>query len=420
MESSMKLRSYIRKAFILGMIFLGACSRGGTAEGGGENGDGSAVAEKPRNGDIIELVLIRSYTKDEVEEAVTPFFGDYRHRPMKYGVRYYKLRYASSDYDMSGAEITAQLFIPESEVQVESPMYVFGSGTTGISDTCAPSLEQPEVRRWGWYKQNMLAYAGLGFTAVIPDYLGFNDIARPQRYFSKEAEAHVMLDAVRAVSQFYTVADTGVPGVELDGRVFAAGYSQGGHAAFAAADLQPEYAPEITLTGLIGYGSTNDIEALFREGVCYAPDIIYTFMKMYGTDTLDPADYLNPVYVDSFEEDTSYQCVDQFQKYYGFDAKHLFNADFYEALFGGTVESGYPVLYDYIKKNNTGLTGHGLPALIIQGEKDFIVTSETQTVFVDGLRAKGSEVSYHILEGVTHKYTRMAGFSYSVDWMTGF
>ena len=115
------------------------------------------------------------------------------------------------------------------------PVLVFGSGTTGIADAGAPSLEQPEVRRLGWYTANMLAYAAQGFIEIFPDYIGFNDPARPQRYFSKAAEGHVMLDAARAASSLASAPGTPV---RAAAKVFAAGYSQGGHAAFSAADLR--------------------------------------------------------------------------------------------------------------------------------------------------------------------------------------
>lgn len=70
----------------------------------------------------------------------------------------------------------------------------------------------------------MLAYAGLGYIVIFPDYLGFNDSDRPQRYFSKLAEGHVMLDAVRAVFRFFES-----PGhaVRPSPAVFLTGYSQG-------------------------------------------------------------------------------------------------------------------------------------------------------------------------------------------------
>ena len=239
-------------------------------------------------GSILSVQALEVIQPAEIERLARSLFREagLSVPPMRYTVEAYRLRYLSTDYDRSPVEITAQFFVPRFLGKTARPVYVFGSGTTGIADSCAPSLEPPDVRRWGWYRQNMLAYAGLGFIVIFPDYLGFNDTDRPQRYFSKLAEGHVMLDAARAVFHFFEF-----PGyaVEPARAVFLAGYSQGGHAAFAGADLRSVYAPEVPLAGVIGYGSTNDIEMLFKEAPVYTPHILYTYSIMYGRDEIDPA-----------------------------------------------------------------------------------------------------------------------------------
>lgn len=371
-------------------------------------------------GDIVKIVENTSFSVDETEEAIIPFFENFRHEPMKYGVKSYNIQFISTDFDGSEAIIYAQVFIPDSLEAKEFPVYVFGSGTTGISDECAPSLEIPEERRWGWYKQNMLAYAGSGFITIFPDYLGFNDPDRPQRYFSKEAEGHVMLDSIRAIGNLYEMDQFSSLKATPADKVFTAGYSQGGHAAFAAADLYREYAPEIELTGVIGYASTNNIATLFREGVCYGAEIIYTYMKMYGEDKINPAEYLNSSFIPTFEEDASSMCVDVFQYYFSYDSKKLFNPDFYNALYGQTLAEDYPVLFKYMEMNNTGLSGHGIPAFVVQGGTDFIITTKSQDLFVEELKSLNSEVKYTVYDGIPHKYTRMAGFADSVIWMNSF
>ncbi|MBB6482379.1 lipase family protein [Spirochaeta isovalerica] len=381
------------------------------------------VAEEPQlplPGDITLVEKRKVYSLNETVEAVKPFIEDYAMEPLQYGVRTYHIRFVSTDFDGSQAIIHAQLFIPDTAVDEDFPLYVFGSGTTGISDACAPSFEVPELRRWGWYKQNMLAYGGSGFIAVFPDYLGFNDPDRPQRYFSKLAEGHVMLDSIRAVKNLFETEDFSSLKANLSGQTFTAGYSQGGHAAFAAADLLSEYAPEIDLTGVIGYASTNDIAALFREGVCYGAEIIYTYMKMYGEDKIDPADYLQERFLETFEEDASTMCVDVFQYYFGYDSKKLFNEDFYRSLYTDNLAEDYPVMHKYMAMNNTGLSGHGIPSFVVQGGTDFIITTASADIFVDGLRELGSEVKYEVYPGIPHKYTRMAGFADSIEWMRSF
>jgi pimeloyl-ACP methyl ester carboxylesterase len=344
----------------------------------------------------------------------TALFKHYKLPALSYGVDTYKLTFVSRDFDGTPATITALLYVPRLEQAAQLPVLVFGAGTTGIGDACAPSLEPSEGRHFGDYRDNMLAYAAMGIITILPDYLGFDDPTRPQRYFSRLAEGHVMLDAARAVRHFYDVA--GNAARPLD-KVFVAGYSQGGHAAFSAADLWQSYAPDVPLAGIIGFGATTDVEALLREGPAYGPLIFYTYSVMYGFQDVNPREYLTEQFARTLEQDVTTLCIDKFQTYYSYDSARVYAPPFRVALYRGDLGRVYTSLSRRLEENRAGLGGHGLPALIIQGAKDFIVTSATQKKFVDALRALASPVTYADLPGAAHKDVRQAGFRMSVDWI---
>ncbi len=370
--------------------------------------------ESTAAGSLITSVFIGSFPISEIEMLEQVLFKGYTVPIPRYPVDTYRIRFYSIDFDGSIAVITAELFVPRYAVRTERPILVFGSGTTGIADKCAPSLEQWEVRHFGDYRANMLAYAGQGFIVVFPDYLGFNDPDRPQRYFSKLAEGHVMLDSARAVFQDF---QTSTQVVKPLSKVFAAGYSQGGHAAFAAADLKKSYAPDVPLVGMIGFGGATDVETLLREGPAYAPFILYTYSIMYGSGDVDPSAVLLDRFVKTLTTDVDTLCVDQFQTYYGYDGSKLYRPEFHRALYAKQLAASYPSLVRRLTENNSGLSGHGLPALVLDGETDFIVTVASQLRFVDALRKLGSPVRYVVYSGVPHKGIRQAGFQESVDWM---
>ena len=365
-------------------------------------------------GGLITAVFIGSFPIPEIETLEQVLFKGYTTPPPRYPVDTYRIRFGSADFDGSGAVITAELFVPRYTARTERPVLVFGSGTTGIGDACAPSLEQWEVRHFGDYRANMLAYAGQGFIVVFPDYLGFNDPDRPQRYFSKLAEGHVMLDSARAVFQYFR---TGRQVVEPLPKVFVAGYSQGGHAAFAAADLWKSYAPDVPLAGAIGFGGATDVETLLREGPAYAPLIFYTYSVMYGSGDVDPAALLQDRFVKTLAADVNTLCIDQFQTYYGYDGSKLYRPEFHRALYARELAANYPSLARRLAENGTGLDGHGLPALVLDGGTDFIVTPASHLRFVEALRKAGSRVRCLAYQGVPHKGIRQAGFQESVDWM---
>jgi acetyl esterase/lipase len=205
--------------------------------------------------------------------------------------------------------------------------------------------------------------------------------------------------------------------VRPSGAVFLAGFSQGGHAAFAAADLRASYAPEVSLTGIVGFGSTNDVATLLKEGPCYAPYILYTYARLYPADGLDPRRFLQRPWADTLEADVERMGVDEAQAYYPLDPAKLYTPEFYRALFGGALGRDFPALAARLAENRSGLSSHGLPALVAQGLDDTVIRNPSQSLFVKELVAAGSPVQYARLKGIRHKNVRSAGFRLSVAWM---
>jgi acetyl esterase/lipase len=138
---------------------------------------------------------------------------------------------------------------------------------------------------------------------------------------------------------------------------------------------------------------------------------------MYGRERIDPSRYLQERWALTLEQDVERMCVDQFQAYYPFDGRRLYRPRLYAALDGGDLERHFPSLAEALQNNRSGLSGHGLPALIVQGDEDIIVWTQTQDRFVEELRKAGSEVRYLVFPGVRHRYTRPAGFEASLDWI---
>ena len=365
-------------------------------------------------GQILDVQEGALFSADQIRREAALLFEGFAGPEPVLPVATFRLRFRSTDADGSDATVYAQLFVPIPDTAQPMPIMVFGSGTTGVGDHCAPSRERPHLVRWGYYRANMLAYASRGFITIFPDYLGFNDAQRPQRYFSKLAEGYAMLDAARAAAQFF---DTHRGNARPAPQVFTNGYSQGGHAAFAAADLLQDYAPEVPLAGAIGIGTTNDVARLFREGPPYAPYIMYTYQQLYGAEEIDPARYLRAEYAGDLDEVVARMCVDAFQQHFPWEAAGLFRPEFRAALFDGTLADRFPALASRIAENNTGLTGHEIPGLILQGTEDWIARTASQTQFVEALRASGSAVRYIKMAGISHRHSRAAGFEASIEWM---
>jgi hypothetical protein len=155
---------------------------------------------------------------------------------------------------------------------------------------------------------------------------------------------------------------------------------------------------------------------LMQEAAYYSPYIIAAYRDMYG-DEIDPARYLQERFVRTFDEDIAEKCVKEMENYYPFYGEELFTPAFYDALHNGRLESEYPELYRRLDENLSGLDGHGIPVLNIQGAQDIIITSPAQTAYSAELCETGVTVQYEEYDDARHRHTRPAGFRSSVAWI---
>lgn len=366
-------------------------------------------------GDVVSFELEKRMSPADIDAFVARLFAGVEAPRATYSVDVYWLKYESVYPDGETAVATTQVFIPVfgASAPAVRPLYAFGPGSTGIIDACRPSREHLSSLHWGYYRAHTLAHAAQGAIGVMPDYLGFGDPDRDQYYMVAAAEAGAMLDAIRAVRTI--LARGGFSGISGT-RNYVAGFSQGGHAAFAAADRLRSYAPDLSLAGVIGYGPSADLVALFKEFPDVAPMILYTFRNLYGRDAVDPDLALAERFAISLDYDITRQCVGAMQSYYPIDPKKLFTPSFSKALLGGTLETEYPGIFKALEDNKTGLSGHRVPVMICQGTDDIVVYGSTQAAFVEALREAGSVVDYRIYKGVRHD-TRQASFWDVQAWM---
>jgi len=367
-------------------------------------------------GALTAVEPVESLAAPEVDRIVAELFEDARMPAAQFPVDCYTLRFQSRYPDDTPAQATAQLFVPRLPEAPPEMMYLFAPGSTGLVNACRPSREHLAGIRWGLYRSHVLAFAGQGFLGVLPDYLGFAEPGRLQPYMSAVAEGRLVLDAIRAARAFLEQSTGGRPRLPRGKpAAFVSGFSQGGHAIFAAADLQRAYAPELRLAGIIGYGPSTDLEALFREFPVAAPMAIYTFSRMYGVARFDPALILQERWAGSLAHDVTRQCVGGMQQYYPWAARELFTPAFADALFARQLAGRFPEIHRILKENSPGLTRHRVPSLILQGTDDIVVRPASQGEFVRGLCQAGNPVKYLVYRG--RHDTRQVGYWEALEWM---
>lgn len=372
----------------------------------------STVHAAAAAGSLVSVEFDRRYSTAEVDAMARERFRDLPAPAARYAVDVYIIQYRSTDLQQQPTVVTAQLFVPHYQQPSDRPVYIFAPGTTGLTDQCRPLREHQIGINWGLYRHHVLAHSGQGLIGMIPEYMHFGNPDRLQPFFIAEAEAHVLLDAIRAVRHYFSEH----PATVRPASVFLAGFSQGGHASFAAADYNASYAPEVKIDGIIGYGPTTDVEALFRDFSVIAPSIIYTYAQHYGTDRINPQVLLADRWLPTLEQDVLRLCILGLQSYYPWGPWTLFRSEFTSALVNRRLHAEYPEVHRILTANRTGLSGHGVPALILQGSNDVVIDLDDQERFVVELRRRGSDVRYLIYPNAPHD-TRQIGFQEALNWM---
>lgn len=386
------------------------------------------IATTAAPGEVTSIEAVTTFDPVGIDAEIAELFDGYTAPSARYTVDVYLIHYESTYPDGAPASIRAQLLVPRlpgssgegsgrpnRQLNTLSPgdrdLYLFGPGSTGIRDACSPSREHVLGIHWGLYRAHMLAYAGQGFVGLLPDYMGMGDPERYQPFFHADAGAYLMLDGIRAATNaLEEIAATPFQ------RVFLGGFSQGGHAAFAAADFRLAYAPDVEIDGIIGYGPTTDMFALIQEFVVAAPIVAYSYRERYGVDRFDPAVMFQSRWVETLDHDVTRQCIGGIQRYYPWNPAQLFRPEFLAALREDTVAAISPEIEAILRENSVGLSGHRVPALIVQGTDDIVVYPPSQTEFVADLRERGSDVRYYIYENERHD-VRQAAYYDVLAWI---
>jgi dienelactone hydrolase len=125
------------------------------------------------------------------------------------------------------------------------PMLLYGHGTTGLADVCAPSVVIGDPANDAPYDSEFDALSHAtsdGWVVVATDYEGLGGPGSHPMLVGV-SEGRSMLDAGRAARQ--------IPGVYIAASTAITGFSQGGHAALWATQLAPEWTPEQSIVGTV-------------------------------------------------------------------------------------------------------------------------------------------------------------------------
>jgi pimeloyl-ACP methyl ester carboxylesterase len=150
--------------------------------------------------------------------------------------RLVRVAYRSESVAGDPIVVTGVVAFPEGEAPAEGrPVLSWAHGTTGMADSCAPSLDP--VGAVGF----LAPFLERGMVVAATDYEGLGTPGL-HAYVVGESEGRGVLDIVKAAQQLD--ATTGA-------RVVTWGHSQGGHAVLFANQIAQEWAPELEVVGTV-------------------------------------------------------------------------------------------------------------------------------------------------------------------------
>lgn len=166
-----------------------------------------------------------------------------------------RIRYSTTNERGEIVPVTGAVF----ETKNPKGTVVVAPGTRGMGDQCAPSAGSSMLGGVSGSSVNVNYEAPFveklrraGYRVVVTDYIGMGTPGA-HTYLNRVDQGHAVIDAARAVT----------PAGE---KVLFYGYSQGGGATAAAAELHPTYAPELNVVGTFSGAPPADPLAVLQQG----------------------------------------------------------------------------------------------------------------------------------------------------------
>ena len=235
-----------------------------------------AAVEPATRGKLLSSNLLHTYTAGDLTSY---FLSQQLPLVAQYGVQWYKVVYET--IDPTGARTTASggLFVPQQTAK-SMPLFSFSHGTTTSTNGVASVYGQ------GDYLAG-LVFGSAGYVSVLADLLGLGSSPGFHPYLHARSEATASVDMLRAARSFCASNSIG-----LNGQIFLAGYSHGGHTAMALhRELERYHTNEFTITASAPMAGPYDMSGVelndILSGRCapnpyYAAYVLASYQSVYS------------------------------------------------------------------------------------------------------------------------------------------
>lgn len=272
----------------------------------------------------------------------------------------------------------------------ERPVVAFAPGTQGVADRCAPSRKIADGI--GDYEQLFFErYLEKGYAVVVTDYEGLGTPGL-HTYMDRISQAHTVLDSVRAAQQLKSWD------ISEKNPVFINGYSQGGGAAAAAAELYDDYAPELNIKLATIGAAPADLTLLppALDGTLYFLFESYALLGLSNSYGENIYSYLNERGKNLLHQATS-TCTLGLTNFAGTTIKDISD----EGISVDEFISAAP--YDSILADqHIGYDAPSIPVVVTHGRGDDVIPFSTAEQLVSEWSERGADVTFIPNEAKSH------------------
>jgi pimeloyl-ACP methyl ester carboxylesterase len=280
--------------------------------------------------------------------------------------------------------VSGSVFVPAGPAPASGRRIVaWAHGTMGLGDSCAPSTDVQPLNGI----EDGPALLAAGDAIVATDYEGLGTPGS-HPYVVGPSEARSVLDAVRAATRLRNA--------HLGRSLVAFGHSQGAHAALFTGELAASYAPELHLIGVAAAAPPTDVAAMARHLTKLDYGTALLVEAAAGYSAADPAARLSSIMTPigkaglSLIEDG---CDSDLITAYGsLSSRAVFSKD----------PRTTPPWSTGFARNSVGVLPATVPALVMQGGRDPVVSPDLTTAAVHRMCAYGDAIDYKTYPNAYH------------------